>query len=71
MLYLRKLGTRDLLAQLFGINGSTLTRAIHQIHPLLAEHGYTVPPSAARFRTPADVAASLKNSSPVEIKSAC
>jgi hypothetical protein len=28
VLYLRKLGTRDLLAQLFGVNGSTLTRAI-------------------------------------------
>jgi CO/xanthine dehydrogenase Mo-binding subunit len=28
MLYLRELGTRDLLAQLFGVNGSTLTRAV-------------------------------------------
>jgi len=71
VLYLRKLGTRDLLAQLFGVNGSTLTRAVHQIQPLLAEYGYTVPPSTARFRTPADVTAFLKNSSPAEIKSAC
>ncbi|MFJ6897098.1 ISAzo13 family transposase [Streptomyces hokutonensis] len=71
VLYLRKLGTRDLLAQLFGVNGSTLTRAVHQIQPLLAEYGYTVPPSTARFRTPADVAAFLKNSIPAEIKSAC
>jgi hypothetical protein len=71
VLYLRKLGTRDLLAQLFGVNGSTLTRAVHQVQPLLAEHGYTIPPSTARFRTPADVTAFLANSRPTEIKSAC
>jgi transposase len=59
VLYLRKLGTRDMLAQLFGVNGSTLTRAIHQVQPLLTEHGYTIPPSTARFRTPADVIAFL------------
>ena len=28
VLYLRRLRTRDLLAQLFGVNGSTLTRAV-------------------------------------------
>lgn len=71
VLYLRKLGTRDLLAQLFGINGSTLTRAVRQVQPLLAENGYTIPPSTARFQTPADVTAFLANSSPTEIKSAC
>ncbi|MCZ4611539.1 ISAzo13 family transposase [Streptomyces sp. Lzd4kr] len=71
VLYLRKLGTRDLLAQLFGVNASTLTRAVHQVQPLLAEHGYTIPPSTARFRTPADVTAFLANSSPAETKSAC
>ncbi len=59
VLYLRKIGTRDLLAELFGVNGSTLTRAVHQVQPLLAEHGRTVAPSTARFRTPADVAAFL------------
>ncbi len=32
-LSLRKIGTRDLLAQLFNANGSTLTRAIHQVQP--------------------------------------
>jgi hypothetical protein len=36
------------------------------------QHGYTIPPSTARFRTtPADVTAFLANSSPTEIKSAC
>lgn len=54
VLYLRKLGTRDLIAELFGVNGSTLTRAVHQVQPFLAEHGYTVRPSTGRFRTPTD-----------------
>ncbi|MFI0041279.1 MULTISPECIES: ISAzo13 family transposase [Streptomyces] len=71
VLYLRRLGTQDLLVQLFGVSGSTLTRAVHQVQPLLAEHGYTIPPSTARFRTPADVTAFLANSNPTEIKSAC
>ncbi|MEV0375016.1 transposase family protein, partial [Streptomyces sp. NPDC050636] len=71
VLYLRKLGTRDLLAQLFGVNASTLTRAVRQVQPLLAENGYTIPLSTARFRTPADVTAFLANNSPTEIKSAC
>ncbi|WP_455712272.1 helix-turn-helix domain-containing protein [Streptomyces flaveolus] len=71
VLYLRKLGTRDLLAQLFGVNTSTLTRAVHQVQPLLAEHGCTIPPSTARFRTPADVTAFLANSSPTKIKPTC
>ncbi len=71
VLYQRKLGTRELLAQLFGVNASTLTRAVHQVQPLLAQRGYTIPPSAARFRTPADVTAFLASSSPTEITSAC
>jgi hypothetical protein len=71
VLYLRKIATRDLLAQLFGVNGSTLTRAVHQVQPLLAEHGYTIPPSTARFRTPADITAFLANSNPTKIKPAC
>ncbi|GAQ65315.1 hypothetical protein SsS58_05724 [Streptomyces scabiei] len=68
MLYLRKLGTRDLLAQLFGVNTSTLTRAVHQVQPFLAEHSYTIPPSTARFRMPADVTAFLANSGSTKIK---
>ncbi|MFE7077106.1 ISAzo13 family transposase [Streptomyces sp. NPDC057620] len=68
VLYLRKIGTRDLLAQLFNVNGSTLTRAIHQVQPLLAEHSRTISPSTARFRTPADVTAFLANDVPTKIK---
>nr|WP_240803232.1 transposase family protein [Streptomyces sp. A1499] len=71
VLYLRKLGTRDLLAQLFGVNTSTLTRAVHQVQPLLAEHGCTIPPSTARFRTLADVTAFLANSNSTKIKPTC
>ncbi|MDQ1041358.1 hypothetical protein QFZ75_007774 [Streptomyces sp. V3I8] len=68
MLYLRKIGTRDLLAQLFKLNGSTLTRVIRQVQPFLAEHSRTISPSTARFRTPADVTAFLANSVPTKIK---
>ncbi|WP_406004552.1 transposase family protein [Streptomyces sp. NBC_00987] len=71
VLYLSRLGTQDLLAQLLGVNGSTLTRAVRQVQPLLAERGYTIPPSTARFQTPADVTTFLANSSLTEIKSAC
>jgi alkanesulfonate monooxygenase SsuD/methylene tetrahydromethanopterin reductase-like flavin-dependent oxidoreductase (luciferase family) len=71
VLHLRKLGTRDLLAQFFGVNTSTLTKAVHQVQPLLAEHGCTIPPSTARFRTPADVTAFLANNSTTKIKPTC
>jgi hypothetical protein len=70
VLFLRKLGSRDLLAQLFDVSGSTLTRAVHQVQPLLDEHGYMIPPSTARLCTPTDVTAFLANSSTAEIKSA-
>ncbi len=59
ILYLRKLGTQDFLAELFGVARSTLTRAVQEVQPLLAERGHTIPPSTARFRTPADVTAFL------------
>lgn len=66
LLYLRKLGARYLPAQLFGVNGSTLTRAVHQVQPLLAERGHAIGPDAIRFRTPTDVTAFL-----ALIKTAC
>jgi hypothetical protein len=74
VLYLRKIGTHNLLAQLFGVAGSTLTRAIQEVRPLLAKSGHTIPPSTARFRTPTDVATYLDrygNQPPRKIKSAC
>nr|WP_267894052.1 ISAzo13 family transposase [Streptomyces pluripotens] len=74
VLYLRKIGTHDLLARLFGVTGSTLTRAVQEVRPLLAKSGPTIPPSTARFRTPADVAAHLDrygNQPPRKTKPAC
>ena len=72
VLCLRKLGTHDLLARLFGVTRSTLTRAVQEVGPLLAE--YTFPPCTARFRTPTDVAAHLDkygSQPPMKIKPAC
>ncbi|MGI5133354.1 ISAzo13 family transposase [Streptomyces sp. CA-106110] len=74
VLYQRKIGTHDLLAQLFGVTRSTLTRAVQEVRPLLAEAGHTIPPSTARFRTPTDLATHLDrygNQPPTKIKPAC
>ncbi|MEU9015940.1 ISAzo13 family transposase [Streptomyces sp. NPDC048479] len=74
VLCLRKIGTHDLLARLFGVNGSTLTRAVQEVRPLLAEHDQMIRPSTARFRTPTDVAAHLDkygSQPPRKIKPAC
>jgi hypothetical protein len=59
VLCLRRLGTHKLLGQLFGVDTSTITRAINQVRPLLEQHGHRIPASTARFRTPADVTAFL------------
>lgn len=74
VLCLRKIGTHELLAQLFGVTGSTLTRAVQEVRPLLVERGHTIPPSTARFRTPTDVVAHLDkygSQLPSDIKPAC
>ncbi|TSB37277.1 transposase family protein, partial [Streptomyces benahoarensis] len=72
VLHQRKIGTHDLLAALFGVTRSTMSRAVQEVQPLLAEHGHTIPPSTARFRTPADAAAFLTpEAAQREIKSAC
>ncbi|MFB8183692.1 ISAzo13 family transposase, partial [Streptomyces sp. NPDC055966] len=74
VLYQRKLGTHRLMAELFGIDRSTLSRAVQEVQPLLTEHGYTIPPSTVRFRTPTDVAAHLDQYGthlPTRIKPAC
>ncbi|MFJ1975484.1 transposase family protein [Streptomyces sp. NPDC087903] len=66
------MGTHDLLGALFGVTRSTTSRAVQEVQPVLAEHGHTIPPSTARFRTPADVAAFLTpESAQRKIKSAC
>ncbi|MGR8008141.1 hypothetical protein [Streptomyces hypolithicus] len=68
----REIGTHDLLARLFGVTGSTLTRAVQEVRPLLADHA--IPPSTVRLRTPTDVVAHLDKygSQPsAKTKSAC
>ena len=59
MLCLRRLGTHELMAELFGVTRSTLTRTVQDVQPLLAERDHAISPSTARFRTPADVRAFL------------
>ncbi|SHN32575.1 hypothetical protein SAMN05216268_13645 [Streptomyces yunnanensis] len=50
VLCLRKIGTHELLARLFGITRSTLTRAVQEVRHLLTDQA--IPASTARFRTP-------------------
>jgi hypothetical protein len=46
------------VALLYGVHRSTVTRAVHQIRPLLAMRGFAVPGKPElRLRTLADVAA--------------
>lgn len=59
ILYLRGLGAQELLGRLFGVDRSTITRAIAEVRPLLNQRGYDIPASTARFRTRADVIAFL------------
>ena len=50
--------THDVLACWFGVSRSTITRAIGEVRPLLAERGCTVD-GGLRLRTLADVIAHL------------
>ncbi|MFE4518052.1 ISAzo13 family transposase [Kitasatospora sp. NPDC056783] len=70
ILYLRRLGTQELLGQLFSVDRSTITNAVAEVRPLLEQHGHAMPASTARFRTPADVTAFLA-SAQQKIKSPC
>jgi hypothetical protein len=72
VLYLRRLCTQTVLAELFGVDRSIITKAVRDVRPLLRRHGHTVTPSTARFPTPADLTAFLADAShPPEIKPAC
>ncbi|MFE2917374.1 ISAzo13 family transposase [Kitasatospora indigofera] len=70
ILYQRKIGTQELLAQLFEVDRSTITNAVTEVRPILEQHGHRIPAAAARFRTPKDVAAYLDDTQH-EIKTAC
>ncbi|MGW9241309.1 transposase family protein [[Kitasatospora] papulosa] len=54
LVHLRHGVTHDVLACWFGVDRSTITRAVSEVRPLLAERGCTVSPDV-RLRTLADV----------------
>ncbi|MFI7241699.1 transposase family protein [Streptomyces qinglanensis] len=54
LVHLRHGATHDVLACWFGVDRSTITRAIREVRPLLAERGCTVAPGQ-RLRTLAEV----------------
>ncbi|WP_107428683.1 transposase family protein [Streptomyces kebangsaanensis] len=54
LVHLRHATTHDVLACWFGVDRSTITRAIGEVRPLLAERGCTVSPGV-RLRTLAEV----------------
>ncbi len=59
VLYLRKLCTQAVLAELFAVDRSRITEAIRETRPLLEERGHAIAPATARFPAPADLAAFL------------
>ena len=58
LVHLRHGVTHDVLACWFGVSRSTITRAVGEVRPLLAERGCTVE-GGVRLRTLADVVAHL------------
>jgi hypothetical protein len=58
LVHLRHGVTHDVLACWFGVSRSTITRAVGEVRPLLAERGCTVE-DGIRLRTLADVVAHL------------
>jgi hypothetical protein len=54
LVHLRHATTHDVLACWFGADRSTITRAVGEVRPLLAERGCTIAPGV-RLRTPAEV----------------
>jgi hypothetical protein len=73
VLYLRRLCTQAVLAELLGVDRKVITTAVQDIRPLLERHGYTITPSTARFPAPADLIAFLANDArrQPKIKAAC
>jgi hypothetical protein len=73
VLYIRRLCTQAVLGELFQVDRKVITTAVHEVRPLLEQHGYTITPSTARFPTPADLVAFLANNKEPshKIKSAC
>ncbi|MDQ2874324.1 MAG: ISAzo13 family transposase [Actinomycetota bacterium] len=65
VLYLRKLCTQAVLAELLAVDRSRITEAVRETRPLIEERGHAITPSTARFPAPADLIAflAIENSS--------
>ena len=59
VLYLRKLCTQAVLAELFAVDRSRITEAVRETRPLIEERRHAITPSTARFPAPADLIAFL------------
>lgn len=64
VLYERKLGTRQVLADTFGVSLGTLNNALKDAQPVLREAGITLPPAPTRFATGAELLASIDSNTP-------
>lgn len=64
VLYQRKLGTRQVLADAFGVSLGTLNNALADAQPVLHEAGITLPPGPTRFTTGAELLASVDSDTP-------
>ena len=74
VLYLRKLCTQAVLAELFAVDRSRITEAVQATRPLMEELGHAITLATARFLAPADLAAFLAilyDDEPVTRKPAC
>jgi hypothetical protein len=70
VLYLRRSFPQPLLAQLFGVHRSQITRAIAETQKLLDHHDHTTIASTARFHTPTDIVSFIANAEATKIKPA-
>jgi hypothetical protein len=70
VLYLRRSFPQPLLAQLFGVHRSQITRAIAETQKLLGHHDHTAIASTARFHTPTDIVSFIANVEATKIKPA-
>jgi hypothetical protein len=57
ILYLRRLCTQAVLAEVFYVDRTTITTAVRETRPLLQQQGHAITPSTARFPAPADLIA--------------
>jgi hypothetical protein len=65
VLYERKLGTRQVLADAFGVSLGTLNNALADAQPVLREAGIALPPAPTRFITGAGLLASVSSDTPI------